>query len=234
MQRPIRNFLPDYLYLLAIAGATVLLDQASKGLVRANLGFTDVWAPVEFLAPFARIVHWKNTGAAFGIFQNGSLLFTILAILVSLTILNYYPVIPRADRWLRTALALQMGGAMGNLIDRLTLGYVVDFISVLRLPVFNIADLSIFIGVILILLPALPHLSGEMAESRLMRQSRQMNGRGRRDLDPVASSEEPISLGMLEVLFAETATMRSFLMDQSVRRIRRQVGAWKRGSSRGG
>ena len=106
--------------------------------------------------------------------------------------------------------------------------------SVLRLPVSNFADRGFFSGVILSLLPALPHLSGKMAESQLLRQSRQRNGRGRQDLDPASSNEEPISLGMLEILVAETAPMRSFLMDQSIRRIRRQAGAWKRGSSRGG
>jgi signal peptidase II len=75
-----------------------------------------------------------------------------LAIVVSCVIIYYFPRVPREDWLLRLALALQLGGAVGNLVDRITEGYVTDFISVGMFPVFNIADASISIGVALLIL----------------------------------------------------------------------------------
>ena len=98
-----------------------------------------------------RIVHWQNTGAAFGIFQNMNTVFSILAVVVSCAILYYFPRIPRDDWTMRLALALQLGGALGNLMDRLTRGYVTDFVSVGSFAVFNVADASISIGVAILI-----------------------------------------------------------------------------------
>ena len=100
----------------------------------------------------ARIVHWKNTGAAFGIFQGFGNVFTILAIIVSIAILYYFPQVPRRDWTLRLAMGLQLGGAIGNLIDRLLFGSVTDFISLGNFAVFNVADASISIGVAILVL----------------------------------------------------------------------------------
>jgi signal peptidase II len=137
----------DYLVLLGLAGLVVGLDQWTKYLVRTRLAFSEPWSPWEWLAPYARIVHWNNTGAAFGIFQSGGMVFTIVAIIVSLAILYYYPRVPSGQVPLRLALALQLGGAVGNLIDRLVQGTVTDFISLGSFPVFNVADASISAGV---------------------------------------------------------------------------------------
>ncbi|MEW6568437.1 MAG: signal peptidase II [Chloroflexota bacterium] len=137
----------DYLVLLGLAGLVVAADQWTKYLVRSRLDLGEVWVPWEWLAPFARIVHWNNTGAAFGLFRSGGLIFTIVAILVSVAILYYYPRVPSSQVPLRLALALQLGGAIGNLIDRLVLGTVTDFVSVGTFPVFNVADASISVGV---------------------------------------------------------------------------------------
>jgi signal peptidase II len=138
-----------------VAGTVVALDQWTKWLVREHLFLGSSWLPQgwEWLSPYARIVNWNNSGAAFGMFQNGSLIFTILAFVVIAAILYYYPRV-EADDWpLRLAMGLQMGGALGNLIDRLTLGgSVTDFISIGTFPVFNIADSSITIGVIVLIL----------------------------------------------------------------------------------
>jgi signal peptidase II len=80
-------------------------------------------------------------------------IFAILAVIVVIVILYYYPRIPRQDWALRLALGLQLGGALGNLIDRLRYqGHVTDFISVATFPVFNIADASISIGVAILIL----------------------------------------------------------------------------------
>ncbi len=137
----------DYLVLLGVAGLVVGLDQWTKYLVRTRLALGEPWSPWEWLAPYARIVHWNNTGAAFGIFQSGGMVFTIVAIIVAAAILYYYPRVPAGQVPLRLALGLQFGGAVGNLIDRLAQRTVTDFISVGSFPVFNIADASISLGV---------------------------------------------------------------------------------------
>lgn len=141
----------SYRPLALISGSILLLDQFTKTLVRQNLAYGETWMPLEWLAPYARIVHWRNTGAAFGMFQNGGQVFTILAIVVSILILMYYPRVPRSEKALRLAMSLQLGGAIGNLIDRLTIGHVTDFASIYTFPVFNVADSSITVGVIVLL-----------------------------------------------------------------------------------
>jgi len=141
------KFVRDYLWLFGLAGAVIALDQWSKYLVRSKIAFGSSWSPFEWLTPYVRIVHWNNTGAAFGIFPQGSMIFTIVAIVVSLAIIYYFPQVPRTEVPLRLALGLQLGGALGNLISRLSVGAVTDFISVGSFPVFNVADSSISIGV---------------------------------------------------------------------------------------
>jgi signal peptidase II len=85
-------------------------------------------------------------------FQEGSMIFTVLAFIVIAAILYYYPQVSQADWPLRLAMSMQLGGAMGNLIDRLARGHVTDFISVGTFPVFNIADSSISVGCVVLLL----------------------------------------------------------------------------------
>ena len=140
----------DYLILSGVAGVIVALDQWTKYLVRSRLAVGEIWAPIPALSPYVRIVHWNNTGAAFGLFPSGGLAFTLVAIVVSLAIVYYFPRVPGGQSLLRFALALQLGGAIGNLIDRLLLGTVTDFVSVGTFPVFNVADSCISIGVALL------------------------------------------------------------------------------------
>lgn len=146
------KYVRTYAGLVLGAGAIVALDQWTKHLVRTNLDFGEVLgAPIPAL-PFFRIVHWRNTGAAFGLFPDGGIVFTVVAVLVSIAILYYFPQIPAGHRLLRIALALQLGGALGNLIDRLLRGPVTDFLSVGQFPVFNLADACISVGVALLIL----------------------------------------------------------------------------------
>ncbi len=144
----------DYLILLGVAGVGVALDQWTKWLVRENIEFGGMWLPnsLMWLSPYARIVHWYNSGAAFGMFQNGNLVFTILAFIVIGAILYYFPHVEKEDWTLKLAMGLQLAGASGNLVDRLIMGKVTDFISVGSFPVFNVADSSITVGVIVLLL----------------------------------------------------------------------------------
>jgi signal peptidase II len=144
----LKMVISDLAILFGIAGFIVFLDRITKEIVRQSLGLGESWMPLEWLAPYARIVHWRNSGAAFGMFQNGGMIFTGLAIIVSIFIIFYFPQVPKEEWALRLAMGMQLGGALGNLLDRLLLdGFVTDFISVGSFPVFNIADSSIFIGV---------------------------------------------------------------------------------------
>lgn len=144
----------DFALLFGVAGISVGLDQWTKLWVRTNIEFGGQWLPewLSWLSPYARIVYWHNSGAAFGIFQNGNLVFTILAFIVIGAILFYYRQVEAEDWTLKLAMGLQLGGAAGNLIDRLLMGKVTDFISISVFPVFNIADASISIGVAVLLL----------------------------------------------------------------------------------
>jgi signal peptidase II len=150
----LNRFVKDYLVLFGVGGTVIALDQWTKWLVRENIEFGAQWLPewLEWLHPYARFVNWYNSGAAFGMFQNGNLVFTILAFVVIGAIIYYYPRVEAEDWTLKLAMGLQLGGAAGNLIDRLRVGKVTDFISVGTFPVFNVADSSITIGVIVLLL----------------------------------------------------------------------------------
>jgi signal peptidase II len=149
----LKKYVQDYAFLLGLAGIIILLDQWTKSLVRTNLGISEIWAPWDWLLPYARIVHWQNTGAAFGILQSFGGIFAVLAVLVAIAILYYFPQVPREDWALRLAMVMQFGGAVGNLIDRITQGgAVTDFVSLGRFPVFNVADASISIGVVVLIL----------------------------------------------------------------------------------
>src|SRR5512133_171631 len=153
----------NYAALFLVAGLIIALDQWTKSLVR-TLPLGGIWLPqgMEWLAPYARIVYWYNTGAAFGSFQGYGWVFTILAFVVVGLIIYYYPQVDDSDWWLKLAMGMQMGGALGNVVDRLTLGDlktltvgpVTDFISVGNFAVFNVADASISVGVVVLLLGA--------------------------------------------------------------------------------
>ncbi|GIW07958.1 MAG: lipoprotein signal peptidase [Dehalococcoidia bacterium] len=130
----------------ATAAAVIVLDQITKIWVRATL---PLGVPVPEEWPI-RFRHINNTGAAFGLFQDRSMVFVVIAIVAVGLILYYSRRLP-ADAWMvRLGLGLQLGGAIGNLIDRLHQGYVTDFIEFPYWPVFNIADSSIVIGVIVL------------------------------------------------------------------------------------
>ena len=142
----------NYLLLALIALLVIGLDQWTKNLVRTRLAFGEMWSPWDWLAPYARIVHWDNSGAAFGMLQGYGGIFTILAILVSLGIIYYYPRLDPDDWPMRVILGMQLGGALGNLVDRLFReNRVTDFISIGNFPVFNVADSCITVGTILLI-----------------------------------------------------------------------------------
>ena len=163
-----KNIIKRYWQIVLIAIVIVALDQWTKSLVRAHIPLGGMWLPesLEWLHPYARIVHWYNTGAAFGMFKDGSMVFTVLAFIVIGLILYYYPQVETADWSLRIAMSMQLGGATGNLIDRLTIGHVTDFISIGTFPVFNVADASISVGAAVLFLGILIMENNERRKKR--------------------------------------------------------------------
>jgi signal peptidase II len=91
-----------------------------------------------------------NKGAAFGLLANETLLFVLIALVVIGMIVAYFRFLPANRPWLTLSLGLQLGGALGNLIDRLRQGYVVDFIAIKAWPVFDIADACVIVGVLIL------------------------------------------------------------------------------------
>ncbi len=138
----IKKYWSDYLLLILVATVIIGSDQLAKMWVRANVPLGGDWLPsqLSWLMPYARIRFWYNSGAAFGFFKNGNLVFMILAVIVGGVILYYFPKAARKDWWLRLALMLQFSGAIGNLVDRIQFGHVTDFLSVGNFAIFNIAD----------------------------------------------------------------------------------------------
>ncbi len=138
--------------LFLVAGSIIILDQYSKNLVETTLELYTYWAPFPEIENIFRISHISNTGVAFGLFQDGNTIFTILAIVVSIGIIIYNSRLDGGHKLLRLALGLQMGGALGNMIDRVRQGHVTDFMDIGPWPVWNVADLAIVSGTILLVL----------------------------------------------------------------------------------
>jgi signal peptidase II len=141
----------ERLIMFFFAILVLILDYASKEIVRTNLPLYTYWAPFPGLENFFRITHTNNTGVAFGMFQFGSanLVFSIFVSIVSIGIIYFNHQLEPGHKLLRVALGLQLGGALGNLIDRFTQGAVTDFLDFGPWPVFNIADAAVVAGVIL-------------------------------------------------------------------------------------
>ena len=137
----------------------VLLDQGSKWLASASLDYA---SPVPVFFWFNLTLH-HNEGAAFSFLSTAGgwqrWLFTALAVGVSVVIAVWLRQVPRSQRFLAWGLTFVLGGAVGNLVDRLHLGYVVDFISVhyrgWYFPTFNVADAAISVGAALIIIDSL-------------------------------------------------------------------------------
>ena len=135
-----------HLVLLQLAVLVFLADQLTKGLVRGFL------APHESFPDqgFFRITRTFNTGSAFGLFQDQNVPLILLSVVGITVLLLIYRRRQRPSNLLRLSLGLLMGGAAGNLLDRLRLGHVTDFVDVGRWPIFNLADASIVVGLALL------------------------------------------------------------------------------------
>jgi signal peptidase II len=136
----------------AVALTAVILDQLSKREVVTLLHPGQSWSPIPALAPWFSFTYVTNTGAAFGLFPRYGYVFMVVAVGVVIAIAIYYLHMPAGQTLIKLSLGLQLGGALGNLVDRFTYGHVVDFIDLKVWPVFNLADSSIVLGVALLAL----------------------------------------------------------------------------------
>ena len=139
-----------YAIFFLTAALVIAADQLSKHWIRSNL----LVGQSLFEVGFFRFTHVQNTGAAFGIFQGYSSVLVIVALVGAAVLLFYtlfiHPRFPLLDGKLsRMALGLVLGGTVGNITDRLCLGYVTDFIDVGIWPTFNLADSSVVVGVLI-------------------------------------------------------------------------------------
>ncbi|UCG24324.1 MAG: signal peptidase II [Chloroflexota bacterium] len=133
-----------------VMGLVLLADHLSKVYVESRLPLNNTWAPFPEWESLFRITHVSNTGAAFGLFRSGNLVLSIVAVVVSIVIILYNRYLPAHMYWYRLALGLQLGGALGNLLSRVRVGHVTDFLDFGPVPVFNVADMSIVTGTILL------------------------------------------------------------------------------------
>ncbi|MBU4342780.1 MAG: signal peptidase II [Candidatus Omnitrophica bacterium] len=134
--------------------AILVLDQSLKSLVRLKLA---VGESIPLINNIFHITYVSNTGAAFGLFKNSAVIFIIISVvaivfIAGLILRSIKRAEFMADPIFDSGLILIISGAIGNLIDRLKFGYVIDFIDVRIWPVFNIADTSITIGTLLLIL----------------------------------------------------------------------------------
>src|SRR3989337_1620245 len=108
-----------YVFLASISVLVLALDQWSKYLVRTQLEVGQVWSPVEWLGAYARIIHWNNTGAAFGMLPTAGIIFSVVALCVSVAIVYHFPRLPESQTAGRLALGLPLRGAGGQPVARL-------------------------------------------------------------------------------------------------------------------
>jgi signal peptidase II len=140
----IRRDTPFFLVALGV----FLADQATKAIVRGSLGLGEAWPNDDWLV---RIKHVTNNGAAFGMLQGQGVFLTVTAVLAIGAIVFYYAFPPFESGIMRATLGLLLGGAAGNLIDRLRFGEVTDFIQFPHYPAFNVADSAITVGLFVII-----------------------------------------------------------------------------------
>ena len=146
---------PGRIALVAGVGIFVfVLDRITKMWVEQNIPLHE---GRQVVGDYVRIVHTQNTGAAFGLLPERTTLLSILSVVAVLAIVYYYRQFANSSPLVTATLGMQLGGAFGNLFDRVRQGYVVDFVDVgipggLRFWAFNVADSSIVLGIIFVTL----------------------------------------------------------------------------------
>ena len=131
------------------------LDQVTKGWIVAHMTLGQSRDLTSWLAPIFRLTYITNTGVAFGLFQGLGDFFIVVDLVVVVALMIYNHWLPSGNWLMRLSLGLQMGGALGNVADRIFRGAVVDFLDLnfwplKSWPVGNVADVSIVAGVVLL------------------------------------------------------------------------------------
>lgn len=154
----------SWLLFFGIAAAVVIVDQVSKLYVDANFGAASFnpdgggSAPTPIIGDFVRIAKTFNHGGIFGLFGNSAVVLALASLAVIVLIVVYQAREGGNNLLLTVALGLLLGGAMGNIIDRLRLGYVIDFVDMgignWRFYTFNVADSAISIALVLLIVLA--------------------------------------------------------------------------------
>jgi len=149
-KRSLASLLP---VILPVAAIVFALDRVTKNLAETKLSQVP-GESVDVVGSVLRFSLSHNTGAAFGVLQNQWILYLVIAAVVVVVSVGYYRYLPRNNHLLTVCLGMQLGGAIGNLVDRFQHVYVVDFIDVgignLRWPWFNVADSCIVVGIIVL------------------------------------------------------------------------------------
>jgi signal peptidase II len=144
-----------WLIFAGLATGVVFIDQLAKAAVTSALNPGEA---IQVIGDYLRIVFGQNTGALFGLFQDNALMFGIVSIVV-IGLIVLYEARSGTSLYLTVTLGLLLGGAIGNMVDRLRLGYVVDFVDVgigsTRFYTFNVADSAISLAILLLLIAAL-------------------------------------------------------------------------------
>ena len=131
----------------AVTAGVLVLDQVTKAIVRASIPR----GGREEVLPFLDLVHTRNTGVAFGALAGGGAIVTVVIALALIALLAYFAThLHRPLAWLPTGMLL--GGALGNIVDRVRDGAVTDFVKFPHFPAFNVADSAITVGVIVLLI----------------------------------------------------------------------------------
>ncbi len=134
---------------MLIALLIILIDQLTKLLVVNTMSQNE---SIPVINNIFHITYVHNFGAAFGLLAHRTGFFILVTVVVLLFILTFLRYLPKEQKLLRAALVLQLGGASGNLIDRVRVGYVIDFFDFRVWPVFNVADIAIVFGIGLLIL----------------------------------------------------------------------------------
>lgn len=135
------------LFIFSIALTVVFLDQLTKFLIRQNLQLNQ---SIPIIKNIFHLTYITNAGSAFGLFKGFNVFFVLFSIVVIIAIFHYLKRIAKNEKMLQFAVGLLLGGTIGNLIDRLLYGAVIDFIDFRVWPVFNIADSAVTISVIML------------------------------------------------------------------------------------
>jgi len=152
------------LSLFLIASVVIIFDQITKYLVRNSMCLGET---IPLIPNFFHITHVQNPGAAFGILAYQTSFFILIGVLVIFFIFYFWRQLGEGKLLLKFALSLQLGGAIGNLIDRIYFGQVTDFFDFRVFPVFNIADIAITVGVGLLCLEILlPSFKKQVEEQK--------------------------------------------------------------------